>query len=209
MTPKQPAIDRAAGDDAVHVLAAIRQRRTAGPFLPEQPPRTVIAELLAAARWAPNHRLTEPWRFIVVAGEARRALAEVLVEEVARNGGADVTVEKERTGLHTKLQRAPVIVAVGQVCGADDPERDLEDYAACCCATQNLLLAAHAAGLATKWSTGRMAASVAAKRFLGLNDKDRIVGYIYLGYPAAPAADSRRRPAAEVCTWLGWDGDNA
>jgi nitroreductase len=186
------------------ILDTIRGRRSASRFSPEPPPRAVVEQLIEAACWAPNHHLTEPWRFTVLAGGARAALGEVIAAELEQDA-ANPKAAAEAAGVRTKVMRSPVIIAVGQVRASSDPEQDLEDYAACSCATQNLLLAAHAAGLAAKWSTGKMAASTAAKRFLDLDPADRIVGYVYLGYPAEPPSPSRRRAAAELSRWLGWD----
>lgn len=187
------------------VLAAIAGRRTPSKFSAAPVPRDLIEQIIGAACWAPNHRLTEPWRFAVVEGAARAALAGAMVAELAARGGDAVRVEKEATGIRTKLVRSPVIIVVGQdrQGGAVNGERDLEDYAACACATQNLLLAAHAVGLAGKWSTGGAVDSAAAKAFLGFAPEDRIVGYIYLGYADGEAPSARRRPPAEVTRWLG------
>jgi nitroreductase len=205
MTMHQAAHTAPAGT-GMDVFAAIRHRRSAARFAPDRPPRALIEHILDAARWAPNHHLTEPWRFIVLAGDARRELADAMATELLEAAAPGTRVEAEVTGLRAKLLRAPVIVVVAQSGRPDDPVRDLEDFAACACATQNLLLAAHASGLAAKWSTGAAAASPAAKRFLGLDPADRLVAYVYLGYPAEEARDSRRRPAADVTRWLGWHG---
>ena len=172
------------------VEQAIRGRRTVGSFSVREVPPAVISELIEAATWAPNHKRTEPWRFQVVAGAARAELAEAILAEEG----------EQLKDPRPKLLRAPLFVAVTQTAVLDDPVRDQEDYAAVCCAVQNLLLAAHARGLASKWSTGALAESAAAKRWLGIDAVDRIVAYVYLGYAAEglrepPAA---RSPAAVV-----------
>lgn len=186
------------------VLDAIRHRRSAGTFSPTPVPRGLIEQFVEAACWAPNHHLTEPWRFSVIAGDARAALGEAIAAEILRDA-TNPKAEAEAIGVRTKVMRAPVIIVVGQIVASTDQEIDLEDYAACCCATQNLLLATHAAGLAAKWSTGKMAASSAAKEFIGLSSSDRIVGYVYLGYPEGSSSESKRRAPEEVTRWLGWD----
>jgi nitroreductase len=103
-------------------------------------------------------------------------LADAIVAEAEASGAE---FKKDPRG---KLMRSPQFIAVTQRAVLDDPVRDREDYAAVCCAVQNLMLAAHARGLATKWSTGALAESDAAKRWFGLEPKDRIVAYLYLGY---------------------------
>ena len=171
----------------MNVDQAIRERRTIGAFTNQPVPRQEVEDLIEAATWAPNHKHTEPWRFHVVAGEARAALADAIVAEAEAGG---VEYKKDPRG---KLMRSPQFIAVTQRAVTDDPVRDREDYAAVCCAVQNLMLAAHARGLATKWSTGALVESDAAKRWFGLEPQDRIVAYIYLGY----APENVRIPPAE------------
>lgn len=173
------------------IAQAIRERRTVGDFTDRPVERGLIEELIEAAVWAPNHKHTEPWRFHVVAGRARDDLADSVLAELAAAGASPAKDPR------AKLKRAPLFIAVTQTALPDDPVRDLEDYAACCCAVQNLLLAAHARGLASKWSTGALAESPAAKRWLGIAEQDRIVGYIYLGYPPEDLRlpPPKRRPA--------------
>jgi len=186
------------------VLDTIRQRRSAGTFSPAPVPRDLVEQIVEAACWAPNHHRTEPWRFSVLTGDARAALGEAIAGEVLQDA-ANPKAEAEAIGVRTKIKRSPVVIVVGQVRASADPEVDLEDYAACCCATQNLLLAAHAAGLVSKWSTGKMVASTAAKEFIGLDSSDRIVGFVYLGYPEGASSESKRRAPEQVTRWLGWD----
>lgn len=172
------------------VDTAIRKRRTIGVFSDREVPPQEIAELIEAARWAPNHKHTEPWRFHVVAGEARAQLAAAIVD-----GGGEFA--KDPRG---KLLRSPQFIAVTQQAVLDDPVRDQEDYAAVCCAVQNMMLAATARGLATKWSTGALAENGAAKRWLGIGEQDRIVAYLYVGYPPEEMREmpAERRPADVV-----------
>ena len=173
---------------------AIRGRRSVGAFGDRPVGRATVAELIEAASWAPTHHLTQPWRFTVLAGDARPALAAAIV-------AADPTAGVARTA-HAKLTRAPVCVVVGQRIPPDvDPVLEREDYAACACAVQNLMLAAQAAGLASKWSTGALAESPAAKRHLGFAPGDRIVAYVYLGYALAPPPEGQR--AAPSVDWRG------
>lgn len=178
---------------------ALARRRSAKTFADRAPSRDLVARLIEAATWAPNHRLTEPWRFVVLAGEERRRFGEHLAEAMQREGAAEKTVESTRV----KPLRSPVLLVVAQRGPAAFEELDREDYAAVACATQNLLLAATAEGLASKWSTGEMATMAAAREFLGLDEGDRIVGYVYLGYPAddaEPSPPARKPPLVE---WRG------
>jgi nitroreductase len=190
------------------VLEAIRTRRTAGAILPDAPPREVIEELLEAATWAPNHHLNEPWRFFVLAGEARERFGEAMAAD-AVGSLPDPNSEQAKALAESQLKKAvrsPVIIAV-----VVDPPTSTridvtEDVCAVACGIQNLLLAAHARGLATKWSTGKTVYSEKIKAFFGLTPAHQILGFIYLGYPAQEQPASKRLGHREKATWLGWDG---
>lgn len=181
----------------MELYEALRTRRTSGAFAPAAPPRALIERLIEAATWAPNHHLTEPWRFHVLAGDARDALARAIGDVLP----PALDTPRERDAVRAKLARSPVVLVITQRGASADPVRSLEDYAACACATQNLLLAAHAEGLAAKWSTGKLARSSGAAAYLGLAEQDRIVAYVYLGYPAQPDASRGPQRAPATITW--------
>jgi nitroreductase len=187
------------------LLDAIRTRRSTGLVRQERPPRAVIEELLEAATWAPNHHVTEPWRFVVIAGEAREAFGAVMAEaKVAGMDPAvkDVPAEYERA--RKKALRAPVIIAVVVDLADDAKAVAIEEIAAGAAATQNLLLAAHALGLAAIWRTGDPAYDPTVKTFLGFAPSAHIVGFVYLGYPTVVSTRHKHTPAVELTRWLGW-----
>lgn len=183
------------------VIEAIFTRRDLEAFAEECPPREVIASLLDAAVWAPNHLLTEPWRFHVVAGARREALTDAVARWLESTGAAEAAVRSMRG----KVMRAPVTVFVIQSVSSDDPARMLEDYAACAAAIQNLLLAAHAAPvsentarkLIAHFSTDRMLGYEATRAHLGIEGADRIVAMLNIGYlrdDASPTPKTRKPP---------------
>lgn len=190
------------------VLEAIRTRRTAGKIRGDVPPRELVEELLEAATWAPNHRLNEPWRFFVLAGEARERFGELMAADACADL-EDPAGEKARGVVESQMKkatRAPVIIAV-----ACDPPSSakidpVEDVCAVACGVQNLMLAAHARGLATKWSSGKACYSPAVKSFFDLSPEHQILGYVYLGYPDEASSTGSRTPHHEKTTWLGWPG---
>jgi len=188
------------------VLEAIRTRRTAGKIRADVPPREVIEELLEAATWAPNHRLNEPWRFFVLAGDVRERFGELMAADACADLD-DPTGEKARDVRLSQLKKAtrsPVIIAVA--CDPPGSARidPVEDVCAVACGVQNLMLAAHARGLATKWSSGKACHSPAIKAFFDLTPDHQILGYIYLGYPDEASGTASRTPHHEKTTWLGW-----
>jgi len=189
---------------AAAVMETIRSRRSIGRVAPERPDRALIETLLEAATWAPNHHLTEPWRFVVLAGDARAAFGRAMAEALI----GDPENEEKREAFDraaAKALRAPVIIAV-----AIDPESgpksvEIEEIAAGAAAVQNILLAAHAHGLAAIWRTGAAALHSHVKAFFDLPPSAHLLGFVYLGYPSGPNPLRERTPHSAVTRWQGWD----
>jgi nitroreductase len=180
--------------DAIEVM---RARRSIGK-LDGDVPDADLRELIELATWAPNHKLTEPWRFTVLRGAARERLGALWAGLVGRE--TEFTGERREELMRRtafKPMRAPVIVAVS-VRTDESPVRAIEDFAAASAAVQNMLLAAHARGFGAIWRTGDVAYRDEIKTFLGIDLTDRIVGFVYLGRPAATAPPPRPRAVDEV-----------
>jgi nitroreductase len=152
----------------------IRGRRTLKRFRPEPIAGEVIDELLDLAVYAPNHHATEPWRFIVIGHETIARL-------VAATDDA-------------KLTRSPTAIVVTQVVDADaDTAR--EDYAACACAIQTLMLAARGRDIASYWRTPKSILTPAAAEILGLDEREKPVGLVHIGLPTDGFPAPPRRTA--------------
>ena len=159
----------------------------------------IIIELCQLASWAPNHKLTQPWRFAVVRGRARGTLGQLAADH-QKSVGDDDPARLEKT--RTKYLRAPVIVIVAS--GSDaaiGSSRRAEDRDAVSAGIQNLLLGATAAGLNSYWSTGVFTSAPLVKEFAGLRPEDDIVAGVYLGWPLGPVPVPERR--TPVIRWLG------
>ena len=164
--------------------AAIRSRRTHKAYGAEPVDRAVLDELLELARWAPNHNLTNPWRFRVVGPRALERLKEAAGPEAA-----------------TKLDRAPtLIVATALQC--DDPIRDQEDFAAAAAAVYIVLVAAHARGLAGYWRTPVVLRIPEGRAAVGVPDDERVLGLIHLGPPRQEKDPPDRAPVDDYVTYL-------
>ena len=187
----------------MEVLEAIRTRRSVKRVTDQSPSRRDIEEMLEAALWAPNHHFTQPWQFHVIAGDERAKMSEYVATAIERESTSD-DVSAAATKARGALLRAPVVVAV-TVSVSDDPVLALEDYAAACCAIQNLTLAAWSRGIGSKWRTGDMCLYASAKEYLGVRQNDRVVGYIYLGYPGRNAVGEGRERSRDCIRWLGWN----
>ncbi len=179
------------------VIEALRGRRSIGK-LGGDVADAEIWELIELAAWAPNHKLTEPWRFSVLRGAARERLGSVWAAVTAAETSMEGTQREELIRREAaKPLRAPVIVIVSV---RTDPDGVLatEDFAAASAAVQNLLLAAHAKGLGAIWRTGKMAYRAETNAFLELDPSDRIVGFVYLGQPAMEPPPAKPRDLAGI-----------
>lgn len=187
----------------MNVIDVIRSRRTTQSFRPEPVSRQQIQAILDAAVWAPNHRLTQPWRFIVLEGAARWPLADLRRKLKIRDGTkTGLTLEQataEATENARKVLRAPTIIVVA--CEQNGNPIDMEeDFAATAAAIQNMLLCATDQGIGTFWTSGPLAAAPETKELLGLHCTDRIVGFVQVGLPAEEQGPSSRQPA--VARWV-------
>jgi len=166
------------------VETAIRSRRTHKAYGPEPVARETLDALLDLARWAPNHHLTNPWRFRVVGPEA--------LERLKRAAGPEAA---------TKLDRAPTLVVCSCALAGDEVQ-DEEDLHATACAAYIVLLAAHARGLVGYWRTPDALRTEAGREAVGLGPDERFVALIHLGHPVQEKPAPEREPAASVVTYL-------
>jgi len=162
---------------------AIRGRRTNKVYRPEPVPRPVLEELFELARWAPNHHLTNPWRFRVVGPRSLERLKQ------ADPDGA------------RKLDRAPTLVAVSAVQTGDELA-DEDDLLASAVAAYIVLLAAHARGIASYWRTPRVLRTQEGRDALGMPAGERVIGLLHLGYSDREWSPPPRADAGEVVRFL-------
>ena len=190
-----------AAPEAMDVYQAMTRRRTIKKYRKDAIPRELIERLLEAAVQAPNHFQTLPWRFTVLTGTARDGLAALRRQQVAERMD-DTTTPGARTKLdetYRKMAGAAALVAVTAKHDAD-PLIDVENSYATAAATENLLLAATAEGLASFWSSG-IASYPQARTYLGLPDDEHIIAVVHLGYPALELP-VRQRSAREFTRWI-------
>jgi len=162
-------------------LEAIHNRHSQGKLKQDPLPREVIEKLLDAAVQAPNHYKVRPWRFVVLTGEGRNKLGEVMAAS-QRERHPEFPPEAFDKCRALPL-RAPVVIAVGVDKPSEAKVLEIENICAAAAATQNLLLAAQALGLGAKWRTGEWARDIKVKEFLGFESDQHLIGFIYIGYP--------------------------
>jgi nitroreductase len=186
------------------VIEAIEKRQSMGRVKQDPVPKELVERILESAVHAPNHRLTEPWRFHVFTGKGRGQLARVRAEIARLQAEAEGESEELAAGRvsreRKKAFRAPVVIAVVSEAGRDETET-LENYAACAAAVQNMQLTAHALGLATMWRTGHVVYHDRMRELLDLKSGDIPVAHLYVGYPDMGERPRRREPASEKTVW--------
>jgi nitroreductase len=181
-------------------LQAIHTRRSIGKLKTDPVPRALIEQLLDAAAQAPNHHKVQPWRFVVLTGNGLDRLGAVMAESFSLKNPdvKEEAVEKTRQLPH----RAPLIIAVGVDKPVEPKVLEIENICAAAAACENILLAAHALGLAVHWRTGAWAVDPAVKRFLGFREDQHIISFLYIGYSDI-LPEPYERPGYEIhTTWM-------
>jgi len=143
------------------------------------PTREQLQAILAAGTRAPDHGKMQPWRFLLIEGEARQRFGEVMAQSLKRREpeAPQGKLDAERK----KPLRAPLVIVVSATVRENPKVPDVEQVVAAGAAAQNMMLAAHAVGLGAFWRTGPAAYDPELKRELGIAESDAIVGFIYLG----------------------------
>ena len=169
----------------MHLDELIRTRRTQKAYEPGPVDRAVLEELFELARWAPNHHLTNPWRFRVIGPAALEALKEAAGPESA-----------------PKLERAPTLIAASVAQCGEDPVADDEDFAAGACACYIVLLAGHARGLDGYWRTPEVLRTPAGRAACGIPDGEKVLGLLHLGRGKGSKPAPERAPVEAFRTYL-------
>lgn len=183
------------------IFDAIESRRSIKSFEDRPVSDEAIQQLLSMAVLAPNHRMTEPWRFYVLGPEARAGYGAALGARKARRVDDPEAAAAVQSKVEESHRELPAMLAVSMKL-ADDPEIREEDYAATYMAIQNLCLAACAMGLGTHVKSGAVMDDPRAREAVGVADDERIVATIHMGEPAEVPSPKARRSAADFTTWV-------
>jgi nitroreductase len=190
-----------------NVFATIKRRRSIGKMTTQKPTRQQIERLLEAGIYAPNHHNVQPWRFFVIAGQARHELGQIMEHSLAAQL-AETTSEQAQARLkkeRNKPLRAPVIIAVVSQHAQQPQVLDIENIEATAAAVQNMLLAAEEMYLACIWRTRSPAYDPQVKRWLGIAQEDHTVALLDIGFPAVPRREPYPRSYGDKTSWLGWN----
>ena len=180
----------------------IRGRRSVHRFEPRDVPLALALELLDTAVWAPNYRMTQPWRFIVSHGEGKRRMAEsVRRMKEAREPDAG---KREAVGrkFYDKIMAIPMIITVVMEENTNLIVRE-EDYAATSCVIHNFSLLAWERGIGLVWETYPWLLEADFREAMGIRPGEKVLGNLHVGYPAQIPLVQPRVPAAERTTIFG------
>jgi nitroreductase len=182
-------------------LAALTSRVSPAALVAPGPSPEAMAQILEAAVAAPDHGRIQPWRFVLVEGEARQRLGEVMAQSLKRRepGAPEGKLEAERK----KALRAPLIAVVAAALQDNPKVPQVEQIVAVGAAAQNMLVAAHALGFGGFWRTGANAYDPELKRALGLAETDAIIGFMYLGTTKTPGVPRQADTASVTRRWPG------
>ncbi|MBK8505559.1 MAG: nitroreductase [Saprospiraceae bacterium] len=175
-------------------MQIIKTRRSVFPqvFTDQPIERNDLEAILEASNWAPTHKLTQPWRFVVIQGPAKMKLGNLLIQYHEEQTLDYQNLEKKKKKILTNTSKAGAIIAI---CIYRDEAKRVEEWeelAATACAVQNLWLAMTALGLGGYWSTP--AAKSSLKGFLGLTEHEKCLGLFYLGHHNQPDQLANRTP---------------
>ena len=173
-----------------NIFNVIRSRRTIGSFRPEIPAAVDVEAAIECASWAPNHKKTEPWRVDWLGPDTAKSVVDLNTEIIGQKKGPAEAESKRKS-----WSSIPGWIAVSSL-RSNDSFREEEDYAACCCFIQNLMLALWSKEIGTKWSTGDVTREPRFFDLLGIDPtKERVVGLVWYGYPAV-IPEQNRQPTA-------------
>jgi nitroreductase len=183
----------------------IRNRRSVFPkdYSGEKVSDEIVRLMLENANWAPNHKLTEPWRFVVFTGEGLKKLAEFQGECYKTVTAKDGSYKEERfQGLTTKPMQSSHIISVGMKRDEKKSVPEVEEIGAVFCAVENMYLTATACNVGCYLSTGGITYFEEAKEFFGLGPDDRLLGFLHIGMPKGQRPEGKRRPIENKIRWV-------
>ncbi len=188
------------------ITKLIRYRRSLYPaqYSDEVIKKEIIDEILENAIWAPTHKMTEPWHFTVFSGAGLKRLADFMASVYKQVTTANGTFNE---GDHEKLATKPLlashIIAIGMKRDPKERLPEIEEIEAVACAIQNMQLTASAHGIGCYWGSSGITYFEEAKEFFGLGEKDRLLGFLYMGIPKSKWPGSKRKPLSEKVVWVG------
>ena len=190
--------------DLSEINEVIRNRRSISPefFSTRKVHREQIEVLLTNATWAPNHGMTQPWRFKVFIEDGLQKLSKFQSELYSASTAEEDFNERKFAKLKNRPLVSSAVIAICMKRQKSMKIRENEEMAAVACAVQNMYLTGTAYGLAVYWSTGGPTYKEEIRDFLGLEEHDKCLGFFYIGYPGIDWPKGQRKPIEYVTEWI-------
>ena len=184
------------------LTSVIRNRRTiyADRYIAKSIDKSTIEEIITNGTWAPNHKRTEPWRFVVLEGEHHQALGNFMVDYYKEHLTPEQFPESRYESTRAYPNNATIIAIIFQRSKRIQiPE--WEEIAAISCAIQNIWLSCTTKGIGGYWDTS--GAAIDYGNTLDLSDNERCLGLFYMGYyhEETNPAPNRRKPIHKKLSW--------
>jgi nitroreductase len=188
-----------------NINTIIQSRRSIFPrdYTGEKVDDAIIQQMLENANWAPTHKFTEPWRFIVYSGEGRKKLGTIQAALYENKTKADGTFDEVKyTNMLTKPLESSHIILVYMKRDEKKSLPEMEELGSTFIAIQNMHLTASALGVGAYLSTGGPTFYKDANEAFGLAAEDKILGFFHVGVPKHTNQVSRRNPITEKVQWV-------
>jgi nitroreductase len=188
--------------EAIEIISnIIKGRRSIFPqsYTKEEIPKAAIQEVLESANYAPTHKMTEPWRFIVFRKEGKQKLGQELARLYQANTPPDKFLQKKYDSIPLKFEQSSCAIVINAQLHPDKlPE--WEEIAALGCAVQNMALTAEALDIGAYWSSPESIAQLGP--YLGLEENEKCFGIFYMGYHQEEKRPAKRTPIEEKVKWV-------
>ena len=183
----------------------IRSRRSTKPrlFNGDRIDDKIVWEILENANWAPNHGLTQPWRYKIFTNKGLKKLANFQADLYQKLTPKEKFKAEKYERMKTNLLKSSHVIVICMQRHKLEKILEIEEIEAVACSVQNMALTAAAFGICSFWGSGGVTYTEELKEFLGLGEKDKCLGYLYLGYSDNPTTKSRRDPIQEKVEWFG------
>ena len=189
-------------EQEIEILSRIiKRRRSIFPvsYTTQEIPVEIIKQILESANYAPTHKLTQPWRFIVFRNEGKIKFGKELARLYKETTPAHQFLQKKYDSILEKAEQASCIITLNVELHSDKvPE--WEELAALACAVQNMALTAEALNVGAYWSSPGMIADL--KDYLNLGEQEKCFGLFYMGYHNEEPRDAMRTPIEEKIKWI-------
>ncbi|WP_078408822.1 nitroreductase family protein [Priestia abyssalis] len=179
----------------------IKERRSIHRFQDREVSLELVKELLDTAVWVPNHKMTQPWRFVIVHGEGRKRIAEIAAKFKSRRAENPDKAKEIGKKIYEKMMSVPMFVVVIMKEHPVISTRE-EDYASTSCLIHNFSLLAWEHGVGMVWESYGLMHQPDFREALGIEPGEKVVGSLHVGYPESIPAPKPRKSAAELMTFI-------